>query len=93
MTPASRAQQARTSLIREIAQRARVDPARVTPDAHLITDLGLSSLDLLSVLAFAEGEFGARIPDELLATLTTLGRIEEAMERHRRSAGDDDVQR
>lgn len=90
MTRPARTDQVRTSLVREIALRAHLDPARVTPDAHLVAELGLSSLDLLSVLAFAEEQFGARFPDELLATLTTLAGIEDAVGRHRRDGGDDD---
>ena len=62
----------------EIAAHARVDPSKVAPDAHLILDLGLSSLDVLNVLAYVEEAFGARFPDELLGTLTTLRDIEEA---------------
>ena len=74
-----------TALAPEIAARARVDVTRVTADAHLILDLGLGSLDMLSVLAVAEVRFHAKFPDELLHTLTTLGKIEAAVASHPRS--------
>ena len=80
MTPPLPLSDLRPRVIAEIAMHARVDPALVTPDAHLIMDLGLSSLDLLTVLAFAEEHFGARFPDEQLGTLTTLTKIEEAVQ-------------
>ena len=75
-------------LAKEIAARARVDISAVKRDAHLVLDLGLSSLDLLSVLAFAEQTLNARFPDELLSKLTTLAKIEEAVRAHRVSAAE-----
>lgn len=72
-------------LRKEIAARARIDVAEVKPDADLVMDLGLSSLDLLSVLAFAEQRLDARFPDEMLGKLTTVAKIEEAMHQFRRS--------
>lgn len=70
-------------LRREIAARARVDPAEVKPDADFVLDLGLSSLDLLSVLAYAEKTFSARFPDEMLGELTSLEKVIEAVEAYR----------
>ena len=72
----------RDAVVREIAQRARVEKVLVTPDAHLVVDLGLSSLDLLSVLAFVEQTCGARFPDALLPTLVTLEAIDRAVSAH-----------
>lgn len=59
-------------LTTEIAARAKLEPEQIKPDAHFVVDLGLSSLDMLAVLAFAEKNFSARFPDEILAELTTL---------------------
>ena len=78
----------RDAVVREIAQRARVEQARVTPEAHLVVDLGLSSLDLLSVLAFVEQTCGARFPDALLPTLVTLEAIGLAVSTHRPHAAE-----
>jgi acyl carrier protein len=69
-------------LTREIAERARVEPADVKPDAHFIQDLGMSSLDLLNVLAYAEKSFCARFPDERIGELTSLDRVVEAVRVH-----------
>lgn len=81
--------EARARLVEEIAKRARIETARVAPDAHLLSDLGLSSLDALSVLAFAEEQFGVRFPDQQLASLTTLRSIEDAVARQRRHGSDE----
>lgn len=66
-------------LTAEIARRAKLEPGQVRPDAHFVVDLGLSSLDMLGVLAFAEKTFAARFPDEILAELTTLDKAIEAI--------------
>lgn len=71
-------------LTQEIASRARLEPEQIEPDAHFIRDLGLSSLDMLSVLAFAEKSFATRLPDEVLPELTTLNKVAEAVRIHRR---------
>ena len=70
------------SLAAEIAKRARLAPEQIKPDAHFVVDLGLSSLDMLGVLAFAEKTYGARFPDEILAELTTLNKAIEAVRTH-----------
>ena len=66
-------------LTREIATRARLEPEQVEPDAHFIADMGMSSLDLLSVLAFTEKTFATRFPDERLRELNTLNKVIEAI--------------
>lgn len=66
-------------LRQEIATRARLELDQIKPDAHFVLDLGMSSLDLLSVLAFAEKSFAARFPDEILADLTTLDKVDAAV--------------
>jgi len=66
-------------LRQEIAARARLELDQVKPDAHFVLDMGMSSLDLLSVLAFAEKSFATRFPDEILADLTTLNKVDAAV--------------
>lgn len=66
-------------LTREAAVLARLELHEVDPDAHFVRDLGLSSFDLLSLLAFAEKTFATRFPDEQLSELTTLNRVKEAV--------------
>ncbi|MQM22307.1 hypothetical protein Taro_055357 [Colocasia esculenta] len=41
----------------------KVDPAKVTPNAHFQNDLGLDSLDTVEVVMALEEEFGFEIPD------------------------------
>lgn len=71
-------------LTREIAARARLEPDQVEPDAHFLRDMGMSSLDLLNVLAFAEKSFATRFPDDRLSELTTLNKVIDAVRDHQR---------
>lgn len=71
----------REPLVREIARRARIAPGDINPDAHFVIDMGMSSLDLLSVLAYAEKLVGMRLPDEQLVELTTLNKVLDALAR------------
>jgi acyl carrier protein len=66
-------------LTQEIAARARLTPDQIQANAHFSVDLGLSSLDLLSMLAFAEKTFSIHFPDHVLAELTTLNKVVEAV--------------
>lgn len=66
-------------LKKDIATRVRLEPEQIEPDAHFVRDLGMSSLDLLNVLAFAEKHFSVRFPDELVGELTSLSKIIDAV--------------
>ncbi|CAL5321915.1 unnamed protein product [Camellia sinensis] len=41
----------------------KVDPSKVTPNAHFQNDLGLDSLDTVEIVMAFEEEFGFEIPD------------------------------
>ncbi|GFZ11337.1 mitochondrial acyl carrier protein 2 [Actinidia rufa] len=41
----------------------KVDPSKVTPNAHFQNDLGLDSLDMVEIVMALEEEFGFEIPD------------------------------
>jgi acyl carrier protein len=69
-------------LAREIATRVRLAPEQVEPNAHFLIDLGMSSLDTLAVMAFAEKTFSTRFPDDLLPELMTLNKIVAAVHAH-----------
>ncbi len=72
----------RALLVAQVALRARVAPSEIRASAHLVVEIGLSSLELLDVIAFAEQRFSVRFPDEQLASLTTIEKIEEALSTH-----------
>ena len=45
-----------------ICEYVYIDPAEITEQANLRTDIGLSSLDLMSVASDMENTFGVRSP-------------------------------
>jgi len=77
-------------LRREIGARTGRDPDEIDVDAHFLADLGLSSLDLLSLLAFAEKSFALRFADDSLGDLTTVRRVVAAI-RDRKDLPREDV--
>jgi acyl carrier protein len=49
-----------------------IPESKITPDAHLIEDLGLDSLDLVSASLAIEDRWGVRMEDEDLAEIDTI---------------------
>lgn len=47
-----------------IAETANVDRARITPEAHVINDLGIDSLDFLDIVFEIDKRFGIKVPVE-----------------------------
>ena len=47
-----------------IAETASVDRAKITPQAHVINDLGIDSLDFLDVAFAIDKAFGIKLPLE-----------------------------
>lgn len=47
----------------------------ITEETNLINDLGLSSLDLVSIIVAFEDEFDIEIPDRKLSEIITVGDI------------------
>lgn len=52
----------------------------ITRDSALIDDLGLSSLDVINIVAEFEDEFDIEIPDRIIPTLRTVGDIADYLE-------------
>ncbi|RAL47527.1 unnamed protein product [Cuscuta campestris] len=50
----------------------KVDPAKVTPNAHFQNDLGLDSLDTVEVVMALEEEFSFEIPDNEADKINTI---------------------
>ncbi len=52
-------------VVREVlAAEFEVDPAKVTKDAHLFTDLELDSLDGIDLIIALEKRFGVKVDEE-----------------------------
>ncbi|EPS67124.1 acyl carrier protein [Genlisea aurea] len=51
----------------------KVDPSKVTPNAHFHNDLGLDSLDAVEIVMALEEEFGFEIPDNEADKINSIG--------------------
>jgi acyl carrier protein len=52
----------------------------ITMDSALVDDLGLSSLEVIRLVAAFEDEFDIEVPDRVIPTLRTVGDIVEYLE-------------
>ena len=57
------------NLIAEIIEK---DPSAITPDAKFVEELGVDSMMALEILAGLEKKYRIAIPEEKLASITTL---------------------
>lgn len=64
--------QAVLEAIREHLGGRGLDPAKVVPEADLLGDLDLDSLDTMELTLGLEEKFGIEIPDQDLEGLTTV---------------------
>ena len=55
-----------------ICEYVYIDPAEITEQANLRTDIGLSSLDLMSVASERENTFGVKISERAILTAKTV---------------------
>lgn len=58
-----------------IVDTLNLEAEKLTPDADLIKDLDVDSIDVVELVMALEEEYGIEIPDEDVENLTTLGKI------------------
>jgi acyl carrier protein len=59
-------------VIEIIVKEMELDPAEVTPEKEFIEDLGLDSLDVMTLAMEMEEVFGIEIPDEDVEGIKTV---------------------
>ncbi|KAJ6877606.1 hypothetical protein NC651_030383 [Populus alba x Populus x berolinensis] len=60
----------------------KVDPSKVTPDAHFQNDLGLDSLDTVEIVMALEEEFSVEIPDNEADKISTVSHAIDFISSH-----------
>ena len=56
------------------------EDCEITKDSSLVDDLGLSSLEVISIVSAFEDEFEIEIPDKVIPSLRTVGDIVKYLE-------------
>lgn len=65
-----------------LAQQLGVGEERVVPDARLVEDLDMTSLDGAQLLVACEEEFGIEVPDEDAEEIETVGDAIDFVTKH-----------
>ena len=89
-------QQVVETVNRILTDEFELEPERVTPDAHIIDDLELDSLDAVDLIAALEDAFGGRVDENQARQVRTVsdvyqlieGAIEAAAQRAAQKAGE-----
>lgn len=63
-----------------LVEYVEVPREEITEESKLVADLGLSSLDVVSVVGEFEEEFGVEIPERMLAEISTVGDVLRVLE-------------
>lgn len=58
-----------------IVDTLNLEAEKLTPDADLIKDLDVDSIDVVELVMALEEEYDIEIPDEAVENLTTLSKI------------------
>lgn len=66
----------------QISQQLHVPIEQITPQAHLVNDLGMDSLESIELVMALEEAFNLEIPDEDVETLLTVHDVLTYLERH-----------
>ncbi|HEX2052886.1 MAG TPA: acyl carrier protein [Actinomycetota bacterium] len=62
-----------------LVDRLKVDAGTITEEANLFEDLGLDSIDLMTVVMAVEEKFNIEVADEELEDVTTLGQAADLL--------------
>ena len=71
----------REKIIEIISKYAENDNVSIDADTSLVTDLGLTSLDILKISMNLEEEFGIEFDEDEVAEITTFGDLEDCIKR------------
>ena len=66
-----------------LVEELRKKPEMITPDAELVGDLGINSLELAELILACEEKFNVQIDDEDLHRFTTVADIVNYLEEHK----------
>ena len=63
-----------------LAEELQIDPATITPDAELASDLGLNSIELANLVMLCEEKFDVTIDNDDIHKFVTIADVAEYLE-------------
>ena len=66
-----------------LAQQFDIDPESITMETSLIDDIGADSLDVVELIMSLEDEYGISISDDDAASLVTVSKIVEYIDKNK----------
>ena len=63
-----------------LVDELQIDPALITPDAELSSDLGINSIELADLVMLCEDKFGVEIKDEDIYKFVNIGDVVKYLE-------------
>ncbi len=67
-----------------ICDLVEIEPDEITPDSRLLSDIGLSSLDIVMLSSEIENEFGVTMTPKSFASAKTVGGVVEFIENEKK---------
>ena len=64
-----------------LVNNLQIDEKEITPEAELVNDLGINSLELADLVLTCEDEFGIEIDDSALRGFVTVGDVASYLEK------------
>ena len=65
-----------------LVDELQIDPAQITLDAELSSDLGINSIELANLIMICEEKFDITIDDDDIHKLITIGDVVAYLEEH-----------
>lgn len=69
-------------VIAMLAEYTEMEQGNISRDTTLVSDLGLSSLDIINIAVLFEEEFGIEIPDRKASEFATVGDVADYLREH-----------
>ncbi len=66
-----------------LVDEMQIDPSDITPEAELVNDLGINSLELADMVLLCEERFGIEIKDDDIHKFLTVGDVAKYIEENK----------
>ena len=68
-----------------LVDELQIDPEKITPEASLVTDLGINSIELAELIMRCEETYNVEIQEEEIQNFATVGDVAAYLEKNANS--------